>query len=228
MNPSISESIILKRLALAASILAVIFAVYTIVSSVIIHQQTGVLKVTSTDPKATISISQNNKQAAVIGTGSSSARLKPGVYRIVANNGSGHAFGATAVFARRTSDILLSIGSSSYLRTSADVSFVGTNVLVDHGLSANQLYSLKKSFFSYNNKAKEVKISNVKATPHKRDSASTYNSMTFDVTIDGKEYTAKIEYSGLSDGAQLYLYDNFGTQVFDSGPAPEDPASSGG
>lgn len=97
------------------------------------------------------------------------------------------------------------------------ISFVGINSLVNYGVTNNQATSLRQDFFSFAPKTNKVTISNIVPIPHNRNSASTDDTINFNARIDSKTYSARIDYSLLTNSMRLYLNDASGVQVFDSG-----------
>jgi hypothetical protein len=103
----------------------------------------------------------------------------------------------------------------------SDITFSDIGALVSDGVTNNQATSLRQDFFNFVPKANKVTVTNVVPVPHNRNSSSTNDTINFNVKIDAKTYTARIDYSHLNDYIRLYLYDPTGAQVFDSGAAAQ-------
>lgn len=100
------------------------------------------------------------------------------------------------------------------------ITFSGDDLLQSAGLSANQLNELKRAVFDYSGvihkQFKAAIISQVALSPHDPESASTSDSGTFNIALDGTTYTARINYWDVST-LQLQLHNNRGDLVYDSG-----------
>lgn len=70
---------------------------------------TGLLKVTTSDPDSTIAISRNSSQAVYIGQGSAKVRLDQGTYLVSASNNGTTVMSSTGVTDGQTSQINLDI-----------------------------------------------------------------------------------------------------------------------
>lgn len=108
-----------------------------------------------------------------------------------------------------------------YTRTS--INYDGINVLVDAGLSADQVQEMKQAFFLYsqsiNKKFSQITViaSSVVQAPYDSNSATQTSSVSFNVNVDAKTLGAKLVYTGLLT-AELYLYDApGGALIYDSG-----------
>jgi hypothetical protein len=102
----------------------------------------------------------------------------------------------------------------------SQITILGIDKLLDHGLSTDQIKGVKKAFDSYSSKnnlaVKEVSIdiSSIESVP--TDQTSSRQAVTMNVLIDRKtNYDAKIEYFNLTQ-VELYLSSN-AKVVFDSG-----------
>ena len=101
--------------------------------------------------------------------------------------------------------------------------FLGTANLLDYGVASDQEQDMQFAIFQYFNgnkiKVKEVSVvvDSIAPVPHDRNSASTTESINFDVVVDRKtKYKVKMDYFDLSS-IQLYMYDAAGNQIYDSG-----------
>lgn len=102
--------------------------------------------------------------------------------------------------------------------------YLGFSSLLDIGVSSDQLGDYKFAVYQFlksnNQKADEVSIAvdTVVPVPHDRDSASTVDSVNFNIVVDRKTtYKVKMDYFDLSS-IDLRIYDATGAnQVYDSG-----------
>jgi hypothetical protein len=101
--------------------------------------------------------------------------------------------------------------------------FLGTSNLLDYGVGSDQEQDLQFAIFQYFNgnkqKVKEVSVvvDSIAPVPHDRNSASTTETINFDIVVDRKtKYKVRMDYFDLSS-AQIFMSDTVGTQVYDSG-----------
>jgi hypothetical protein len=102
--------------------------------------------------------------------------------------------------------------------------FLGTASLLDYGVASDQEQDMQFAIYQYfngkNEKVKEVSVAvdTIAPVPRDRNSASTRETINFDIVVDRKTtYKVKMEYFDLVS-IQLYLYDSTGaTQLYDSG-----------
>lgn len=76
----------MKKFIFALGVVLVVINIYALATGFIITRTTGILAVSTSDPKSIISVSQPDKAAKVIGQGSARVRLSPGTYRLAASN----------------------------------------------------------------------------------------------------------------------------------------------
>ncbi len=115
-------------------------------------------------------------------------------------------------------------GADKYGTNGDEPIYLGISILIDHGVTYDQIGDLKKAFYAFSKKSpvriKEVsiKVSSIRNAPHNAESESTVDTIYFDVVMDRKTtYQAKFEYSNLNT-AQLYLYQDGSKSIFfDSG-----------
>jgi hypothetical protein len=101
----------------------------------------------------------------------------------------------------------------------SNIGFVGTDELLNYGVTLGQENSLEQAFFNFKPTSTAVIIDTNTIAPVARDpnSASPSDTINFSVTIDSQPYNAKIIYSNITD-LQLILVDPANAkQVFDSG-----------
>ncbi len=106
----------------------------------------------------------------------------------------------------------------------ATATFKGMNDLVDLGVNSGQIAALQNYLLNFAPKATifTVDKNSIVAVPHNRNSASTMDTINFNINIGSQAYKARLDYSYLSNSARLYLYDSTGAQVFDSSTLPVD------
>ncbi len=205
----------LRQLLVIAGVLVALFCAYTLVMTLITYRTTAVLHIDSSDPQATISVSQVNHEAKSVGTGKGSVRLKPGTYQAMASNGRNRAVKTVSVSAHQSADVSLKLSSLPAIRSVDDVRFDGMNIFLESGRTEDQISTLELDFFRFNTSARVVSVDGDSLTPAPRNSKSDPFSSTFTVTIDSKPYTGKITYSGSRD-IDMTLYNPDGSTAFDS------------
>ena len=204
-----------------ASLVVVAICAYLIVSSINIARATGILKVTSADAKAAVSISQQNKQAQFIGIGNAEVRLKPGTYTVAAREAGKEVFKDVKISLKQTTSVTLNPKDAVILPSVLSVTFQGFDEFIKNGLTDVQVNRLKNYFFRYQPTTKIVSIvpGSVRPAPRNPNTAIGFTS-DFRVSLDSNPYAAKINYSipGNPEGVRLFLYTANGQQVYDSGP----------
>lgn len=184
----------------------VIFGIYEIVSAFIAASNTGTLVVDASRSSAIISISQANKQAKIIGTGSTHIRLAPGTYQLVATNNGSRTAVITKVSEKHSSHISLNLSKTAVLPSPASINFQNLYFLISYGLTQEQLSNLQIKIFQFRPHAHTVAIdaSSIKTGLHNPNSEDPF-TINFNVTVDAVPYKATVNYTGLND-LRLYLY----------------------
>jgi uncharacterized membrane protein len=217
MEPLTERSVLLKRLVLLGYIFILMACLYTLVSTILVVQHTGTLRVGSPSSQALLSITQANHQAVIIGTGIATIRLNPGVYQVSANYGGNHADAVVQISKGRT--ITRSLNPQSSALPSVDsIGFPNIDTFINSGLTSTQINNLKLAFFKYKPSAKIITIipGSVKPGPHDPNTSVDF-TINFKVTVDAVPYSATISYADL-DNIRLYLYNSQDNSlVFDSG-----------
>jgi hypothetical protein len=185
-------------------IFCVLGCIWIVVATIITSQNTGILQIRSANPKAGLIISQNNRQALLVGTGTARVRLKPGSYQISATYGGKQANGVATVYKDRTTGSYLGVLQPVRLPSVATINFEGTGSLINDGLTIEQVNNLEQEFFQYKPRAQTVNISSVEPAPH-NPNVDTSFSLNFTVSIDSTTYNATVTYTDL-ETVQLHLY----------------------
>jgi len=205
-----------KRVVPFVFLVVIIICAYLVISAIITVETTGVLKVSATQ-KATISVSQTNTQAEIIGgPGNAQVRLKPGTYQVVATASNGQvAARVVSVEKKQSTAINLTLVTSPKLPSVNSVSFFGMSALTNLGISSAQLDTLKVDFFHFKPSAGAVSVDTQSAQtlPHNLGDPFV---VTFNVTVDSQTYNTKVTYEDLQN-IQLQLYNPQNSQlVYDS------------
>jgi hypothetical protein len=210
-----------RRWLVVLYILVIAFGVFQIVPALNIYRRTGLLIVDADSDTAQISVTQENHQATVIGTGNARVRLAPGTYQILATDSGTRASAVVTVSKEHTthSSLNLSAGAASNapVRTVSDVNFEGTDALINTGLATSQLSEVEQYFFQYKPTANTVAINTdtVAPGPHDPNKVSPF-TINFTVAIDSVSYKATISYTDINN-ADLQLFNlQTGKQVFSS------------
>lgn len=203
----------------------VLYGLYQIGSGLVVSQTTGTLLVKTSKDAATISVSQDNKDAAIIGMGNAKVRLTPGTYLVVASGGGLRDSSIVKVSKKQTTKTTLDFKSSPLVKSPANTNYQNISVLVDNGgLTTLQISQLEQYFFKYNSSAHTVSIdpNSVESGPRNPNTSTSF-TLNFNVTIDSKPYKATASYSNLSS-IRLYLYNSqTNALMYDSG----NPATTG-
>jgi len=180
-----------------------------------IKNTTGTLSVTTFADNATISITQDNKNAVVVGTGTAKLRLDPGTYQLAASSNGVHNTAQTTITLKGHNTV--HIGKPiPVVSSSDDVTFTGIDILNDRGLTADQTDKLRILFFEYNSKAATVTVDpdSIVNGPHLHDDDPFTKNFTG--KIGAQKYRATITFSDLED-LELTLYDpQTGAKLFDA------------
>ncbi|HSW79683.1 MAG TPA: hypothetical protein VLG47_02800 [Candidatus Saccharimonadales bacterium] len=216
----------LKSIIIILFALVVVFAAWQIIPAYNENKNTGILEINASPASAVISISQENHQALIVGTGSAKVRLEPGTYLVSASNDGTHASSVATVSAQQTSATSLKVTSTSKtsagskpVRSVDDINFSGEDALLNNGFSTVQTLDLEQAFFRFKPSAQTVTIdtNSIQAVWHDPNSASPIFKLSFSVYVDGTSYDAVANYSNLTD-LQLLLYDSVsGKLVYNSG-----------
>jgi len=170
-------------------------------------QGTGLLTITTSDLHATITISGNKTTAAIIGTGNTKVRLKPGSYLIVAGNQGMQASQVVTVSKGNKADIKLQLVQPAVIPSPDTVSYDNVQTLLDYGLNPAQVANVKQVFFQYKTSTKTISIdsSSVKQEPHNPAGNDPFK-LDFNATLDGTTVKAVVVYSSFDD-IQMQIYD---------------------
>ncbi len=199
----------------------ILFCLYFVATSINAARTTSVLKVSSTDDKTVLTISQVNKQAEFIGTGQVNIRLKPGTYTVAASQKGKQVFKDVQILKDQNAAVTLDPQDAVILPSVAGIDFEGFDELIDGGLTTGQVDRLKSYLFQFKPAAKKMMVSEGSFRPAPRDPDTAIGfSSTFNIFIDSAPHAVKIHYSDPSnpEGIRLYLYNSAGTiRLFDSG-----------
>jgi hypothetical protein len=100
-----------------------------------------------------------------------------------------------------------------------NIGFSGLDSLTGYGVTSAQVGDLQQAIFKFlpTTQSAALDTSSIDPAGHDPTSANRYDSISFNIAIDSKNYKATINYSGLTT-LQLILFDvSSGAQVFDSG-----------
>jgi hypothetical protein len=102
--------------------------------------------------------------------------------------------------------------------SSGETNYSGFNALLDHGLTSVQANNLQTAFAKYDSGASTISVDTSSvSTTMDNSSSPPIQLMNFTATIDGKDYSASVDYTDLSS-VRLVLYDQSShKQLFDSG-----------
>jgi hypothetical protein len=212
----------IKRLLVIAFCAIIIFAVQQTISGIDALRGTGILVINTSEPAAQISISQENHQAANIGTGNARIRLLPGTYRVAAASAGSQTSAVVTVYKRQTTGTSLDLKKNSGLHSVTSTNFIGTETLINDGLSVTQVGELEQYFFQYKPSVNTVKIdpASVEPGPHDPNTTSPF-TLNFNVSIDSASYKAIASYTDL-ENITLDLYNpQTNTLVFTSVPTSQ-------
>lgn len=209
----------LLLLLIAAAIVSLAYIIWQTVHSL---QNTGTLQVTVTYASdATLSISQPNHQAKLLGTGSAKVRLHPGTYLVMAKSAGKQAAQSVKITQGHTTAIKLNPAPIKAPPSINTAGFINFDTLVTNGLSSSQLTNLEQLFLSYKQSAQvfTVNPASVSPGPHDPNSDDPSFSLTFTGTIDSTPYAATVRYVGFENVVLVLTDPQTGAQLF-SGSAP--------
>jgi hypothetical protein len=210
-----------KQLAILLSLIAgiiVIVCVYQIARTIYISQTTGILKVSSSDNQAAVSVTQSDRQAAAIGVGSVGVHLAPGTYLVAVSDKGQQATSVVHVSKKSTTKLSLNPDQEVYLPSVLNITFNNMSDLVNTGISATQATNIEEYFFKFMPTAHTVTISPASIEPGPHDAAtSTGFTTNFTVNVDNTSYNGTINYSNLDNVELILTNPQTGATVFDSG-----------
>ncbi len=206
MNPSANRFTSGPLVPVVALVLAGLVA-FTTVSSLHIKHTTGTLTISTPVSTAAISISQNNKEAKMVGTGSTKLRLLPGSYEIASYSNGNSVTGRATVRLGKNTVLRLPKTQAPPVPSSDNITFTGMDTVVARGLTTDQAANIRELFFKYKKNAKYIAIlpSTVTPGPHNPDSNDPF-TLNFSGTIDSVPYKATLTYSDL-ENVQLTIFD---------------------
>lgn len=214
MNPPRSN--FMDKLPLYLIAVVSIGIVYYAVTGIKTKQATGTVTITAFSKTATISVSQLNKNAKVVGTGTANVRLKPGAY-LVAASANGHiSTGEVTITAKKHIAFTVPYGQTVPIPSSDNITFSNLNELTIHGINSTQLSNIRELFFKYKKTAKTVSIDegSVQRQYRDPDSDAPY-VLSFTGLADNQTFKATITYTNIQD-VELALSDlTTGNQLFD-------------
>ncbi len=189
----------MRQALFAVSALIIIACFYSFIRTVTDVRSTGLVHIDTSISQAVISISQDRHEAEVVGTGTASIRLKPGLYQVRGFVGRSSADELVRVPKNKTTRVSLKLSETQFVRSVDDVDFNGMSRLTDNGLSSDQTTALELDFFRFNTAAQVVIIDGDSFSPGARNSGTSIGfTATFNVSVDSIPYKATVSYSGLS------------------------------
>jgi hypothetical protein len=184
-----------------------------------LRASTGILSITTQEPTAIVSISQQNKEAAFLGKGDVSARLKPGDYLVTTTLAGDLATATVHITAGKTTSKRINPVHTTPPPSAATLtSFLNFDVLVSSGLTSDQGLRVKKFMSDFASTAKIVSVDpeSIIQLPH--DPADDFFQIQFTVNVDDVPYSGRIQYVTFGD-VILTLTNANGQQVYSSEPA---------
>ncbi len=132
MNPDNSRlPANVRRFIILVVVAVIAFCVYQLSFTIYVLQTTGTLEVSSSNNSALISISQEDHEAKVIGTGAAKAHLKPGSYLVSASQNGYQTSTVATITTKQTTNISLKLASASSSTTAnkllGKLPFLGPN-----------------------------------------------------------------------------------------------------
>lgn len=206
-------------------VLVFMLFVYTLVSSLQTLRTTGIIIVTSTAANATISISQTNSDAKVLGKGHARIRLAPGSYQLAAGLPGAAATSIVQVSSKRTFKITLQPSAAPVVASVDNVNFSGLSALLQNGLTSSQITNLKQLFFNYKKSVKSVVLdtTSVQMLPHNPNGTDPTFGINFTGTIDGTPFKATVSYVGLTNVRLIITDPQTGAQLYSGNSTPSSP-----
>jgi hypothetical protein len=203
------DTIIDKRIRFIGWLLffvCILWCVWIVISAIIDSQTTGILYVSSSNSQASLIVSQNDRQALLVGIGVAKVRLKPGSYQVSASIAGKQANSTVEVYKKHTTTSHLNPSRLVKLPSVTTINFEGTGALINNGLTTQQVSNLEQEFFEFKHSAQTVSIntSSVEPGPHNPNIDISF-TLNFTVSIDSITYRAAATYTNL-ETVQLSLY----------------------
>ncbi len=207
----------LKRLVALCSVLVILWAIYVVVSSILVYDKTGLLIVRTPNSSTAISVSSLNHGASILGTGNSKNRIVPGKYLVVAQVSGKSSSTVVTIYDKKTTSITINPANGFTLPSIYSISFSNSNYLLNQGISNEQLGLIEKSLFSFAPNAKNItfELNSVSYAPFDPNTSTSF-TMYFSLKIDSTSYKAAINYSSISS-LDLMLYNTSSVKIYDSG-----------
>jgi hypothetical protein len=215
MNQPLNERNINKILVVIIILLAIATAAI-LIPAIHSYLSTGALQLESPDDKALLSVSRTGSSAQIIGTGSTSVRLRPGSYLVAASSNGQQVTSVVNIRTSHTTSKSLDPSKQAYIPSPAAIQYQNLDSLIAFGITSAQTENLKQLFFNYKPTAKKVFIDPDSATSAPHNPGDPTYSLTFSGSIDGKSYEAKLSYSDPTN-VRLKLYNPKNHKQFYSG-----------
>ncbi len=193
------------------------FGTFLIVSAEQATQNSGALIVKASDPAATISISQDNHSAAVIGVGSAQVHMLAGTYYVLAAASGRKASMVEQITAHNVTSVYLDLAGATPPPLVGSVQYQNLDSLTSSGLSADQERMLKRDLFDFLPSLSVAVLDpqSVQPGPHDPNSVSSF-TLNFHVSLNNTPYSGQIIYPDFQS-LELKLFDASNNQVYDSG-----------
>jgi hypothetical protein len=175
-------------------------------------QTTGLLEVVSPNKNATLSITQANHQAIIIGTGSAHVLLKPGSYLVGASSGGYSVADVVTIQKKQTTISRPDPANYTLLPSVVSINFENFDELANSGVTSGQLDNIKQAFFNFKKSTRKVELVANTITPAPLNPNSSDFSMDFGVMVDSKIYKTTITY-GLGSTVSFKLTDTASGEV---------------
>jgi hypothetical protein len=208
-----------NKIIAVAYIAVIVFAGYQIHSALTIKSTTGMIVVKASKTSAELSITQENHQASIIGTGTARIRIAPGTYLLGAVNSGQQTGSVASVSLKQTTNASLNLNKSIVLRYAGDINFQNTSALTNSGISSSQLEDFEQYIFEFDHAAQTVNIdaNSVEPGPHNPNLVQPF-TLNFHLTIDNVNYIATLSYTDVNS-TSITLFNEAGTMVYSNSPS---------
>ncbi len=194
-------------------IVVFLFSALSIFSSIQIKTNDGLLKVTTSDKKSTITVAQVKSNAQYIGTGVSNVFLKPGDYFVNAQANGLSVSNKVTINRGQTTVIKLNLKNQTYLPSIFSVNFVNfPSFLLNSGITSTQKNILARDIFYFKPTAKKIVFDTSSVLSLVPVGLNPNFKVNFNIAIDDTSYKAVASYTSLNK-INLNLYSNKGALV---------------
>jgi hypothetical protein len=180
----------LKRILLLISGLVVLFCLYQLGSAIYISQTTGILKVSASDPNATITLRRSGYKTVNVGVGQARVHLSPSPYTLIISSGRNQFSKPVQVFKKQVVTVKVGSLSAGQAQTSQANSAANSLIKLLPFSGPNNEYVVNYSYQFTSGSAQPV-INIITATAKgKQDALAWISGLGFNPSAMNIQYSA--------------------------------------